>query len=94
MREKSIEVYLRDQVKALGGIAYKFTSPGNNGVPDRLVLLPGGRVVFVETKAPGKTSTPLQVRQQERIRKLGFTVYRDIDSLAKVDTLLREVMPT
>lgn len=92
MSEKAIEAYLRDRVKALGGIAYKFTSPGNNGVPDRLVLLPGGRVVFVETKAPGKTSTPLQGRQQERIRKLGFTVYRDIDSKLKVDALLKEVM--
>ncbi len=92
MSEKAIEAYLRDRVKAWGGIAYKFVSPGNAGVPDRLVLLPGGHVVFVELKAPGKTSTPLQVRQQERIGRLGFTVYRDIDSRAKVDALLKEVM--
>jgi len=54
MRERDIEAYLRDQIKRLGGIAYKFVSPGNAGVPDRLVLLPGAGVVFVELKAPGK----------------------------------------
>ncbi|MGC5220863.1 VRR-NUC domain-containing protein, partial [Escherichia coli] len=46
IREKDIENYLRDQVKKIGGIAYKFESPGNAGVPDRLVLLPGGQVHF------------------------------------------------
>lgn len=74
MRENVIEAYLRDRVKEIGGKAYKFVSPGNNGVPDRLVCLPGGRVVFVELKAPGKTPTPLQLRQHEILKKLGFTV--------------------
>ena len=90
MRERGIETYLRDQVKTAGGIAYKFVSPGNAGVPDRIVLLPGGRVVFVELKAPGKQPTPLQLRQQKRIRNLGFQVLV-IDSKAGVDEFIKGV---
>ncbi|PTY76688.1 nuclease, partial [Heyndrickxia sporothermodurans] len=60
MRERDIEIYLRDEVKKIKGRAYKFESPGNAGVPDRLVILPGGRVFFIELKAPGKKSRPLQ----------------------------------
>lgn len=74
MREQDIEKYLRDEVKKVGGVAYKFVSPGNSGVPDRIVLLPGGEVHFIELKAPGKKSTALQAGQQERICKLGFSV--------------------
>lgn len=88
MREKAIEEYLRDQIKAMGGKAYKFVSPGNAGVPDRLILLPGGKVVFVETKAPGKKSTSLQLSHQKRIRALGFEVYADIDSKEMVDGII------
>lgn len=90
MREKDIEKYLRDKVKRLGGIAYKFVSPGNAGVPDRLVLMPGGRIVFVELKAPGKKSTPLQRLQQKRISDLGFDV-RVLDDKAKVDAFIKEM---
>lgn len=89
MREKVIEEYLRDKIKALKGKAYKFVSPGNAGVPDRLILLPGGKVIFVELKAPGKTSTPLQISQQKRIAGLGFTVYKDIDSKEKVNDIIK-----
>ena len=90
--EKKIEEYLRDVVKASGGRAYKFTSPGNDGVPDRLVLLPGGKAVFVELKAPGKKPTVLQELQISRIRQLGFDV-RVIDSKEGAEALLKEVMP-
>ncbi len=90
MREKDIEQYLRNQVKAQGGIAYKFTSPGNAGVPDRLVLLPGARAVFVELKAFGRKSTDLQKVQQQRIAALGFWVMV-IDSKQGVDSLIAEV---
>lgn len=74
-REKDIEAYLREQVKALGGRAYKFVSPGNAGVPDRLVCLPRGKVIFVELKAPGKKPTALQTVQHRKLRELGFTVF-------------------
>lgn len=90
MRERDIEIYLRDQIKAAGGIAYKFVSPGNAGAPDRLVLLPGGRMIFVELKAPGKQPTSLQLRQQKRIRDLGFQVLV-IDSKAEVDEFIKGV---
>lgn len=73
-RESVIEANLVKQVKAAGGTAYKFTSPGRRGVPDRLVLLPGGRVVFVECKAPGEVPRPDQEREHNRLRALGFTV--------------------
>lgn len=90
MREADIEMYLRDQVKAVGGRAYKFVSPGNSGVPDRLVLLPGGHAYFVELKAPGRKATDLQLLQQERIAALGFDV-SVIDTKTKVDEFIRRV---
>lgn len=74
MTEKDIEKYLRDRVKELGGKAYKWVSPGNAGVPDRQVLLPGGKIIFIELKAPGKKSTPLQLAQQQKLIALGFWV--------------------
>lgn len=87
IRESDVEAYLRDRVKEIGGKAYKFVSPGNNGVPDRLVCLPGGQAVFVELKAPGKTPTTLQINQQIKLQALGFHV-RVIDSKAGVDCLI------
>lgn len=91
MRESTIETYLRDRVKAQGGIAYKWVSPGNVGVPDRLIVFPGGTVYFRELKAPGKKPTPLQVRQLEKLKALGFDV-GVIDSKQGVDEFMREVM--
>lgn len=87
MREREIEAYLRERVRALGGKAYKFLSPGNDGVPDRLVCLPGGRVVFVELKAPGALPRPLQICQMGILKKLGFHV-EVIDTKAQVDKLI------
>lgn len=88
MRESVIEEYLRDKVKLIGGKAYKFISPGNSGVPDRLVLLPGGRCIFVELKAQGKEATPRQLLQHKKLRALGFTVLV-IDSKGKVDEFIK-----
>lgn len=87
VRERDIEDYLRKQVKKIKGIAYKFESPGNSGVPDRLVLLPRGKVYFVELKAPGKKSRPLQLAQQRRIANLGCEVL-EIDSFDGVDQFI------
>lgn len=90
MREKEIEVYLRDQVKKHGGKAYKFESPGNDGVPDRLVIFPKNGVYFVELKAPGKKPRPLQIKQMAVLSSLGCDV-RVIDSKEQVDEFIREV---
>ena len=84
--EKEIEAYLRIRIKKLGGVAYKFTSPGNDGVPDRLVLLPDGDMSFVELKAPGKKPSKLQTVQINRIKRLGYKVHI-IDSKELVDKL-------
>jgi len=74
MLEKTIEAALVKRVKELGGTCEKFTSPGRRSVPDRLVTLPEGRIVFVECKAPGKKPTELQLKDHERRRNLGCKV--------------------
>jgi hypothetical protein len=84
MLEKHIEAHLIKRIKEYGGIAYKFTSPQRRSVPDRLVLLPKGEIVFVELKAPGKHPTPLQLREHARLRELGFLVLV-LDSKGAVD---------
>ncbi|MBB6670260.1 VRR-NUC domain-containing protein [Cohnella nanjingensis] len=89
MRERDIESYLRDQVRDAGGRAMKWNSPGNSGVPDRIVFLPGKVTVFVETKAPGKKPTALQQSQHRKLAGLGHHV-RVIDSREQVDELLTE----
>ena len=73
--EKSLERRLCKEIKALGGLAVKFVSPGLAGVPDRLVLLPGQKVAFVEVKAPGQKLRPQQVRRKAQLEALGFQVY-------------------
>lgn len=75
MREKETEQKLVKAVKASGGIAPKLVSPGFDGMPDRLILLPGGIIAFAELKAPGKKPRPLQVARHRLLRKLGFAVY-------------------
>ena len=74
MLERTIEAALVRRVTKLGGLCEKFVSPGRRSVPDRLVTLPGGRIVFVEVKAPGKKPTELQERDHWRRRKLGCEV--------------------
>ena len=88
--EKDIEKYLRDEIKKVGGVAYKFVSPGNSGVPDRLVLLPGRWSFFVELKAPGKKTRKIQDIQIRKIRALGFPVLI-IDSKKQVDDLVKMI---
>ena len=75
MRESTVERRLVAEIKKHGGLALKFVSPGFDGVPDRIVLLHGGRLAFVELKAPGKALQPLQLRRKEQLEILGFRVY-------------------
>ncbi|KZE79296.1 nuclease [Paenibacillus elgii] len=88
MRERDIEKYLYEQVKAAGGWAPKWESPGNSGVPDRIVILPGNKILFVELKAPGKKPKPLQLAQHRRLSALNCDV-RVIDGREQVDELLQ-----
>lgn len=74
MLEKTVEAALVKRVKELNGIAYKWTSPGRTGVPDRIVMIPGGKIIFVELKSPTGKLTPRQEREHETIRGLGFDV--------------------
>ena len=88
--ERDVEGYLRDQVRlSLGGMALKFISPGQAGVPDRIVILPGARIVFVETKAPKKKPRALQKWVANVLRQFGFDV-RCIDTKEKVRMFIRE----
>ena len=90
MREKLIEQNLVLAVRRMGGIAPKFVSPGWAGAPDRLVLLAGGRLAFVEVKAPGKTLRPLQVKRKGQLEALGFRVYV-IDRPEQIGGVLDEI---
>lgn len=74
MREKDIEKVLVTEVKKLGGRAYKWVSPGNDGVPDRIVILPGMRPVFVELKAESGKLSALQKVQIKRLLDMGQDV--------------------
>lgn len=75
MREKSIEQKLVREVKRRGGVCPKLVSPGFDGMPDRLILFPGGRMGFVEVKAPGESPRPLQTSRHRLLRRLGYQVY-------------------
>jgi len=90
MREKTIEQHLVKAVKNIGGIAPKLVSPGFDGMPDRLVLLPRGKIGFVEVKAPGKEPRPLQVARHELLRHLGFKVFV-LDGTEQIGGILDEI---
>ena len=93
MREKYIEQKLVGAVKAVGGIAPKFVSPGFDGMPDRLVLLNGGRIAFVELKCPGGKLRPLQIKRKSQLESLGFKVYV-IDDIKQIGGVLDEIRAT
>jgi predicted transcriptional regulator len=78
--EKDVEATLVRRVKALGGLCEKFTSPGRRSVPDRLITMPDGQIIFVEVKRPGGKPTDAQIKDHERRRALGCDV-RVIDNL-------------
>lgn len=93
MRENVVERALVVKVKARGGMALKFVSPGFDGVPDRLVLFPNGVIAFVELKAPGKKLRPLQVKRKRQLESFGFNVYC-IDGKEGIEVMLDEICTT
>ena len=90
MREKQIEHSLVMAVKAAGGMCPKLVSPGADGMPDRMILLPKGHIGFVEVKAPGKKPRPLQERRHKQLRELGFKVFI-LDGREQIPEILKEV---
>lgn len=90
MRERDLERKFKDAVKASGGKAYKFMSPGNDGVPDRLVILPGGCIGFVELKQKGQKPTRLQRQQMEFLRGMGCFVIV-LDDLEDIPGILSKI---
>ena len=80
MLERTIESRFKKAVES-------FVSPGCSGVPDRIVLIPGGKICFVELKAPGKTERPRQMYVQGQLRKLGFTVFSSVDDKRLAETV-------
>lgn len=90
MLESEIENTLRKRVHALknGTKCLKFVSPGFSGVPDRIILLPGAHVIFVELKKPGKKERKRQLYVQKLLRELGFEVYSSVNSKEQIDTII------
>ncbi|EAF1322067.1 VRR-NUC domain-containing protein [Listeria monocytogenes] len=93
MQEKYIEQKLVAAVKSMGGMAPKFVSPGIDGMPDRIVLLPMGRIAFVECKATGKKMRPLQNKRMKQLEALGFLVYC-LDDIEQIGGILSEIQAT
>jgi hypothetical protein len=93
MRESYIERVLIGAVKSCGGMALKFVSPGMSGVPDRIVLIPGGVIAFVEVKATGKQMRPLQIKRKRQLEELGFLVYQ-LDDIKMIGGMLDEICAT
>ncbi|MEX3555285.1 MAG: VRR-NUC domain-containing protein [Burkholderia gladioli] len=91
MLEHVIETCLVERVHAIGGAAYKFTSPARRSVPDRLVVLPGGKIAFVECKRPGGRLTRAQAREHDRLRALGCSVWI-VDTRESVDAFIEQAI--
>ena len=93
MRETTVEQKLVSAVKKAGGTCPKWVAPGFDGVPDRIVMFPGGRIAFVEVKAPGEKPRPLQAARHELLRRLGFRVYI-LDEIEKIGGIIDEIRTT
>ena len=90
MREKIIEAHLVKRVKMHEGLCLKFISPSLDGVPDRIILMPNGKMAFAEIKAMGGKMRPLQVKRKRQLEALGFKVYC-IDNPDKISRIIHEV---
>lgn len=93
MREKALEHKFVMEVKRVGGLALKFVSPGFDGVPDRIVLLHGGKIGFVEVKAPGEKPRPLQLARHRLFRRLGFKVFV-LDNSEQIGGIIDDIQST
>lgn len=91
--EQKTEKTLKQAVENAGGLCWKLTSPGTAGVPDRLIILPGGHIGFVETKAPGQTPRPLQVRRHNQLTQLGAKVFT-LDNPNQIPHIIHEIQTT
>ena len=89
MKEKAIEEYFVKHMQQCGALCYKFTSPGTDGVPDRIVILPGGAVLFVEVKADGGVLSAIQKREHDRLRAQGASVYT-LTGISEVQTFCQQ----
>lgn len=92
MRESTIEARLRKAVERAGGRCLKWVCPGHTGVPDRIIIMPGGRVYFAELKAPGEKERARQEYVQRKLRALGFEVFSSVDSVEKIDEITRRLL--
>ncbi|MEB2279683.1 VRR-NUC domain-containing protein [Lysinibacillus xylanilyticus] len=90
MRESQIEKYLKSEIEKLGGLCYKFVSPGNKGVPDRLIILPNGQVIFAELKNEAGRLSPIQERTIKTLKDLKCRVFC-LNSKPAVDKLIVEL---
>lgn len=93
MREKTVEQKFVSEVKKAGGICPKWVAPGFDGVPDRIAMFPGGKIAFVEVKAPGEKPRSLQEARHELLRRLGFRVYI-LDEIEKIGGMIDEIRTT
>ena len=93
MREREIESALVASVRKKHGLALKLISPGFDGVPDRLILFPDGRVGFIELKKPGQKMRPLQEKRKRQLEGLGFLVFC-VDSKDQIEEVLHAIQST
>lgn len=90
MKESDIERWLVSQIKDLGGIADKFVSPGNPGVPDRIIVMPNGRIIFAELKTEIGRLSNIQKWQRERYQRMGVD-YRIVKGMKAAKELVKEL---
>ena len=91
MRESRVESYLREQVREKGGRCYKWVSPGNIGVPDRIAMIPGGKIGFIECKRPTRDASKTQQIQLDLLADLGFMAFV-VENQREVDTVIRKIL--
>lgn len=92
MQESRVEKRLLREIKKIGGICKKWVCPGWSGVPDRIILLPQGRIYFAELKATDKKERHLQEVRHEQLRNMGFIVFPSVDSYERIEALIKYIL--